>query len=192
MVKGLYKKYIKRLLDISCSCSTIVALSPFLACISFVIKAEDGGPVLFCHDRVGKDGKLFRLYKFRSMPVDTRNLSSDKAQSLKITKIGEFLRRTNIDELPQLINIIKGDMSLVGPRPPIPSQVELCELRRASGVLGCVPGLTGLAQINSYDGMSVFEKVQWDKRYQADISFLKDIKIVIGTLGYLLKKPPVY
>jgi O-antigen biosynthesis protein WbqP len=192
MVKGLYRKYLKRLLDVGCSVLVIIALSPFLMVISLLIKVEDGGPVLFYQDRVGKDGKVFRLYKFRSMPMNTKNLSSDNAKNLIVTKFGKFLRRTNMDELPQLLNIIKGDMSIVGPRPPILSQVELCELRKASGALECVPGLTGLAQINSYDGMSVSEKAQWDKIYQENISFLNDIKIIIGTLGYLLKPPPIY
>jgi O-antigen biosynthesis protein WbqP len=126
------------------------------------------------------------------MPVNTGDMPSAEARSTKVTKVGKLIRRTNIDELPQLFNVVKGDMSLVGPRPALPIQRQLCEYRGQIGALACKPGLTGLAQINSYDGMPEREKAEWDGRYASGVSFLTDIDIIARTLGYLLKRPPVY
>ena len=103
-----------------------------------------------------------------------------------------MIRRTNLDELPQLFNILKGDMSIVGPRPPIPSQQELTELRKANGAIACRPGLTGLAQVSSFDGMTVPQKAAFDGEYAKRISFVGDITIILRTFVYLLKPPPVY
>jgi len=126
------------------------------------------------------------------MPENIGDFESARAHALPITRVGGFIRRTNIDELPQLINVLRGDMSMVGPRPPIPSQVGLCRLREQNGSVHCLPGLTGLAQINGYDGMPDEEKAQWDGKYAATMSFFNDLKIVLRTFGYLKKKPPVY
>jgi O-antigen biosynthesis protein WbqP len=126
------------------------------------------------------------------MPVNTANVSSEQVHLIKITLFGKFIRRTNIDELPQLINILKGDMSLIGPRPSLPNQTALIEIRSQNGTYDCRPGLTGLAQVNSYDYMPVEEKASWDGVYAGDITFMNDVKIVLKTLVYLTKKPPVY
>lgn len=188
----MYRAFFKRAIDIFCSLLVIILLSPLLVLIALIIKIQDGGPAIFKHKRVGRNGNLFDFYKFRSMPVNTPNVQSSETSRLKITPFGKFIRRTNIDELPQLINILKGDMSLVGPRPPIPSQTDLVEWRRENGALNCRPGLTGLAQVNSYDFMSVKEKAEWDGIYSQKISFTKDAAIVLKTLLYLTKKPPTY
>ena len=126
------------------------------------------------------------------MPVNTPNVESSETTILNVTSFGKFIRRTNIDELPQLVNVIKGDMSLIGPRPPIPTQHNLIALRRDNGSLKCKPGLSGLAQVNSYDFMPETEKAKLDGIYAQSISFVNDLSIIIKTLGYMTKKPPTY
>ncbi len=138
------------------------------------------------------NGKLFYMYKFRSMPVNTKNIASDKIKELNLNFVGKFIRRTNIDELPQLLNILKSDMSFVGPRPSLPSQNDLIEIRLKKGVLSFKPGMTGLAQISSYDGMSINTKVDFDKEYINSISLTTDVSIILKTFSYLLKPPPLY
>ena len=152
----------------------------------------DNGPIIYTQSRTGRNGKKFIIYKFRSLPVNTKLLSSDSLPNIKTKFIGKFLRRTNIDELPQIINILKGDMSFVGPRPPLPTQLELIDLRYQNNSISCYPGLTGLAQIRGYDGMSVPEKAKFDDIYYKNISFMQDFIIIISTIFYLLKKPPKY
>ena len=174
------------------SIAAFFLLAPVMAVVAVLIKVCDPGPVIFCQVRVGLDGNKFAFYKFRSMPVNTASVSSDKIGVISLTWVGRFLRRSNLDELPQLFNILRGDMSLVGPRPPIESQIELIELRKETGALSCRPGLTGLAQVNSFDGMSVEEKARFDAEYASKISFLGDIRIILKTFLYLLKPAPVY
>ncbi len=189
---GLYHKYFKRPFDILSSSMAIVFLSPILLVTALAIKIDDRGPVFFRQNRIGMNGCVFCIWKFRSMSVGTRDLPSAEAAEARITKVGRFIRRTNIDELPQLLNIFKGDMSVVGPRPCLPSQKTLLELRQKNGSSNCRPGLTGLAQLRSYDGMPETEKAYWDGIYFSSISFFKDMAIIFGTFRYLMKKPPVY
>jgi O-antigen biosynthesis protein WbqP len=188
----MYRLFFKRLIDVVASLMTSILLLPLLLLVALLIKLFDPGPIIFMQRRVGKEGKLFNFYKFRSMPVNTGDIPSDKLSDINLTLVGKIIRRTNIDELPQLFNIVKGDMSIVGPRPPIPNQRELIELRRMNGALNCKPGLTGLAQVNSFDGMNVEEKVAFDAKYAADMSFKMDALIVLCTVGYLFKSPPKY
>ncbi len=188
----MYLLFGKRTLDISCALIAIFLLMPLILLIALLIKVFDPGPVIFKQKRIGRDGAVFWFYKFRSMPVNTGDVPSDKLGSVRIAPIGKFIRRSSIDELPQLYNILKGDMSIVGPRPPIPSQIELIEARRKSGALSCRPGLTGLAQISSFDGMTVFQKAEFDGKYAASQCLTGDLKIILCTFTYLLKPPPVY
>lgn len=188
----MYKHFFKRFLDIFGSVSVIILLSPLYIFTAIVIYLQDFGPFIFKQDRVGKEGVLFKFYKFRSMPIDTPNVQSSEISKLKITAFGKFIRRTSIDELPQLINILKGDMSLIGPRPPIPTQVNLIKLRTENGAIKCRPGLTGLAQVNSYDFMPEEKKAEWDGIYANSISFVNDTRIVFKTLKYLTSPPPTY
>lgn len=167
-------------------------LSPLLLTLAFLIKTFDSGPVIFRQIRIGKNGEPFVFFKFRSMPVNTVEAPSNKIGSVHLSSLGRFIRRTSFDELPQLLNILRGDMSIVGPRPPILSQTELIEKRRNNGSLYCLPGLTGLSQIRSFDGMTVSQKAEFDGEYACSITFFGDLKIIIGTLSYLLKPPPVY
>lgn len=188
----MYRTLVKRLIDLVAATVAAIIFSPILLLVGIAIRLEDGGPAFFVQERVGKDGRPFRLIKFRSMPVDTPNVPSARAGELRITRVGRIIRRTNLDELPQLFNIIKGDMSIVGPRPALASQEELLTLRRANGAMGCRPGLTGAAQVNSYDGMPETEKAEWDGWYAERIGFFIDISIIAKTFGYLLRRPPVY
>ncbi len=188
----VYGRFLKRLVDVVISASSLVVLSPVMFVIALAITAEDGRPVLFRQRRVGRGGELFEVLKFRSMPVATREMTSAQAGQAKVTRVGKIIRRTNLDELPQLINILRGQMSVVGPRPPLPSQRELCEIRQSNGAIDCKPGLTGLAQINAYDGMPELEKARWDGTYAARLSFVFDMSIILRTFRYLSKRPPVY
>ncbi|WP_251360138.1 sugar transferase [Kangiella sp. TOML190] len=189
---SFYKGSAKRCLDISMSLLSLILLLPLILLMSLLILLFDFGPIIFKQVRVGQYGKPFVFYKFRSMPVNTGDIPSDQIKEIKITWIGKLIRRTNIDEIPQLFNILKGDMSIVGPRPSIKNQVKLIELREQSGALECKPGLTGLAQIKSYDGMPTEDKAAFDSEYAAKITFMNDLKIVLRTFLYLLKPPPVY
>ncbi|MBR9907052.1 MAG: sugar transferase [Gammaproteobacteria bacterium] len=187
-----YQRFGKRFFDLFIVVSATLVLSPFMILIALLIKVFDPGPVIFKQKRIGHGGSVFDFYKFRSMPVNTGDLPSDKVGQVQLTWIGKFIRRTNLDELPQLFNVLKGDMSIVGPRPPIPAQTELTELRRENGALLCRPGLTGLAQVSSFDGMNVPEKAAFDGKYADSVSFWGDVSIILRTFVYLLKPPPVY
>lgn len=188
----MYKLWGKRIVDIIAALSFLILLFPILILTGVLIKIFDPGPIIFYQKRIGKDGIEFIFLKFRSMPVTTENLPSDKLDKLQLSWIGKLIRRTNIDELPQLLNILKGEMSIVGPRPPLPSQKELLKERSKYYTNDCLPGLTGLAQISSYNGMCIKEKARLDGIYVSNISFLYDLGIVIKTFRYLLKPPPVY
>lgn len=188
----MYASLGKRILDVVVAGAAVVVLSPVLLGIAVAIWLEDRQSVLFRQDRVGRRGESFEFLKFRSMPVGTAQVTSDQAGQLTVTRVGQLLRRTNLDELPQLLNILRGDMSVVGPRPPIPSQEELVDHRSQSGALLLRPGLTGLAQIRSYDGMPWEEKAKWDAEYAADVSLVNDLKIILATFAYLRRPPPAY
>lgn len=188
----MYSNFLKRLFDLLFSFFILVLLSPLLLLISLVIKLYDGGSVIFKQERVGKDEIPYGLLKFRSMPENSSNLPSSIANQLSITPIGKFIRRTNIDEIPQFFNVLKGEMSVIGPRPSLISQTDVIELRKMKGIYKLLPGLTGLAQVNSFDGMTAEQKVEFDEKYLKTISLLTDLKIVLKTFQYFLKKPPTY
>jgi O-antigen biosynthesis protein WbqP len=189
---GLYRAIGKRAFDIVSAAVALLVLGPLMAVTALLIRSEDGGPALFRQARVGAGGRPFTVFKFRSMGVLAPNVPSAAGTVLPITRVGRFIRRTNIDELPQLLNILIGDMSVVGPRPPLPAQEELLALRSKNGALALRPGLTGLAQVSSYDGMPESEKAAWDGRYAERVTLLGDLAIIARTFGYLAKRPPVY
>ena len=188
----MYSRGGKRLVDVTASLTALLVLSPVLALVALAVRLTSPGPAIFRQVRVGRNGSSFEIYKFRSLPITTEQVASDQLPPVKIHPFGRFIRRTNIDELPQLFNIVKGDMSLVGPRPPLPDQSDLIKLRAENGAIDCLPGLTGLAQVNSFEGMSTVEKARFDEQYARRITLLGDLGIVIRTIGYLLKPPPVY
>jgi O-antigen biosynthesis protein WbqP len=192
MLQGLYRSRLKRACDVAGAILGLLALSPVFVFTAFAILIDDGRPILFCQLRVGKGGREFKLLKFRSMHRASPDVPSSGAARLAVTRVGRGIRRLNIDELPQLLNILGGTMSVVGPRPALPAQQDLIRLRLQNGSATLRPGLTGLAQVNAYSGMSVEEKAEWDGRYTERVTFLGDSKITGRTCLYLLKPPPVY
>ena len=155
----------KRIFDVILAACLLVFLAPIYIIIAIVIRLQDGGPAFFKQMRIGKAGETFKFYKFRSMPLSTPIVESKDTNKLQITPFGKFIRRTNLDELPQFYNVLKGDMSFIGPRPPIPQQSDLIDLRKKNGAINLIPGLTGWAQVNSFDGMSVEQKAKFDGEY---------------------------
>lgn len=184
---------LKRMLDIIlCGIALFIFCIPMLL-IYFWVKLDSQGSALFKQQRVGKNGELFEIYKFRSMRIDTPNISTDKLEDPTqfITKSGKFLRKTSLDELPQLFNIIKGDMSIVGPRPALYNQYDLIKMRDKVAVNNIRPGLTGYAQIMGRDLISDKEKVNYDEYYIKNQSLLLDIKIIWVTFFSVLKSEGV-
>lgn len=189
-----YKKIIKRFLDLFLSIIGLILLFPVFILIIFSIKITSKGPVLFKQLRLGKDKKEFEILKFRTMKVDTpKEIPSFMLQNPEhyITKVGKFLRKSSLDELPQIINIIKGDMSIIGPRPVILSEYDLLIERDKNGVYNVTPGLTGWAQVNGRDEISITEKARLDGEYVSNISFYFDIKIFFLTIIKVLKSDGV-
>jgi O-antigen biosynthesis protein WbqP len=188
----MYARYGKRLLDLILSAVALTALSLVMLVIAAAIRCDDGGRVIFRQRRVGKLGKSFELLKFRSMPENTGDIPSELARQVQPTRVGRFIRRTNLDELPQLLNILRGEMSLVGPRPALPSQQVLLDRRISNGASQCLPGLTGLAQVNATEGMSSIQKAEWDGRYASNVKLSTDVVVIARTFVYLLSPPPTY
>ncbi len=185
---------LKRGLDFLISTLAILFLSPVLILIALAIKIDSKGPVLFKQKRVGKDKKHFMIYKFRSMYVDAPSDMPThllKDPSAMITRVGAFLRKTSLDELPQLINIFKGDMSIVGPRPALWNQYDLIEERDKYGANQIRPGLTGWAQINGRDELEIDEKSKLDGYYVQHMSLSLDAKCFLGTFISVLKSDGV-
>lgn len=185
------EKYIpiKRGIDIVLSGAAIVLLSPVLGGLSLAIKLDSKGPILFKQKRVGKNKELFEIWKFRTMKTDTpkdmpTHMLSDPEQY--ITRVGKFLRKTSLDELPQLFNIFKGEMSIIGPRPALWNQDDLIEERDKYGANGVTPGLTGWAQINGRDELEIPVKARLDGEYVEQMSFSMDVKCFLGTIGSVL------
>jgi O-antigen biosynthesis protein WbqP len=174
---------IKRILDFTLSLIAIIFLSPIMLILILLIKAESKGPALFKQKRAGQNGTHFTIYKFRSMRIDTPDLATDKLDdpSQYITKLGKFIRKSSLDELPQLINILKGDMSIVGPRPALYNQYELIAMREEKMVNTLKPGLTGYAQVMGRDFISDKTKVTLDEYYYQNQSFRLDLKIIFKT-----------
>ncbi len=174
---------VKRCFDIFVSAVTSILVFPLLLFIAIAIKADSKGPVIFKQKRVGKDNRHFMIYKFRTMRTDTPDLPTHLLgdPSQYVSRVGRFLRKTSLDELPQLLNIILGHMSLVGPRPALYNQTDLVELRTSLDIHRIRPGLTGWAQINGRDDISDEEKALFDKYYHEHMSFWFDLKIMFQT-----------
>lgn len=190
----MYKKYIKRMIDIILSLCGILILSPILLAISIIIKVTSPGPVLFKQERMGKNNVHFKIYKFRSMRIDTpKDVPTHMLENPEqyITKIGKFMRKTSLDELPQLFNIFKGEMAVIGPRPSLPNQYDLNELRDKNGASKIKPGLTGLAQISGRDELEIDIKASLDGEYADNITFRMDCKCFFGTITSVLKSDGV-
>lgn len=180
----------KRAFDFTVSLLLIIILFPVFVLISLIVLIDAGTPVIFRQYRVGKDNKLFYIYKFRTMRRNARNAATAdlKDADKLITKSGRILRKTSLDELPQLVNVLLGDMSFVGPRPLIPEEKEIRALRKEYNVYSVRPGITGWAQINGRDKLTIEEKALFDKEYIDKQSVGFDIKILIKTVLVVLKR----
>lgn len=190
----IFYAFIKRLIDFILSFIAILFLSPIFILISILIKLDSKGPILFKQERIGKNKNHFNILKFRTMRIDTpKNMPTHLLENPEqwITSMGKFLRKSSLDELPQLFNILKGEMSIVGPRPALWNQYDLIELRDYYKINDITPGLTGWAQVNGRDELSIDVKVRFDKEYLDQMSLLFDIKCIIFTLFKVLKSEGV-
>ena len=187
MQSSLYSSFIKRTLDIVLSAAALIMLSPVILVTALIIRIKLGKPVIFCQMRPGKHEQIFKLYKFRSM-LDARdgngNLLPD---DIRLTSFGKKLRATSLDELPELFNILKGDMSIVGPRPLLVQYLPLySEKQRHRHDVR--PGLTGLAQIKGRNAVDWEERFRWDIEYVNNVTFMQDIRIIFETIRMVVKK----
>ena len=180
---------IKRALDAALSLLLMAALSPVFLLVALAVKLTSKGPVLFLQKRVGRGGRLFTILKFRTMRLDTprdtaTHLLNDPERF--ITPIGAFLRKSSLDELPQLWNVLRGEMSLIGPRPALYNQYDLIEAREIAGVNAVRPGLTGWAQINGRDELPIPVKVRYDEEYVKNFGFRMDVRCFFGSIACVL------
>ena len=188
--KKMYRYFFKRVIDLIISVISLVILSPIFLLLCIMIKLDSKGPILFKQRRIGLNKDEFYIYKFRSMKIDTPQnqpthmLANPDAY---ITKLGKTLRKTSLDELPQIINIIRGQMSIAGPRPALWNQYDLIAARDEVGANGVRPGLTGWAQVNGRDELPIGVKAAFDGEYVANLTFLFDVKCFIKTFTSVLK-----
>lgn len=186
----MYDKGIKRLIDFCLSLIGLIVLSPILVMIVIAIKLESKGPIIFTQKRVGKDKKHFQIYKFRTMKVDTpKEMPTHLLENPDyfITRVGKFLRKTSLDELPQIVNILKGEMSIIGPRPALWNQYDLIAERDKYGANVIRPGLTGWAQINGRDELAIPLKAELDGYYVKHEGLVMDVKCFFGTVISVFK-----
>ncbi len=183
----MYKKFIKRFLDLILSLMALIILMPLMLIIYILVRIKLGKPAIFKQERPGKDEKIFTLYKFRTMTDEKDENGNLLPDEQRLTKFGKMLRSTSLDELPELINIIKGDMSIVGPRPQlVRDMVFMTEIQRKRHSVR--QGLTGLAQVNGRNNITWEEKINYDLNYVNNITLIDDIKIVFKTIIKVFKR----
>ncbi|QKC80083.1 sugar transferase [Mesorhizobium erdmanii] len=173
---------LKRAFDLVGTALLLLVTSPILLLCALAVRASSPGPVIFSQMRVGRDGALFRCHKLRTMVQGTPSLPSHEAPANAVTAVGRILRRFKLDELPQFWNVLRGEMSLVGPRPCLPTQTELIERRRQLGVLAALPGITGMAQVRGIDMSNAQLLAETDAAYLRRASFWLDLRILFATL----------
>lgn len=184
-----YYAFCKRTVDVLLSALLLVLFSPLFALIAILVRLDSRGPALFIQKRVGRNGELFNIYKFRSMYAGSGiyELSPTTSRDPRITPIGRLLRRTSLDELPQLLNVLRGNMSLVGPRPEMPFVVQhYTEQQRQR--LCVTPGITGLWQLSPFRGLPIHENIQYDLDYIRNRTFLMDIAILVQTVFFTMRR----
>lgn len=189
-VQSVYCRYIKRVLDVLFSLLLIILLFPTMVIIGALIRIESEGGAVFKQKRIGQNKREFVCYKFRTMYIDApQNIPASKLCEPQkyITRVGTVLRKSSLDELPQLFNVLKGDMSIVGPRPLICEELEMHNMRESEGIYTLRPGLTGLAQINGRNLLCDGEKIEKDKLYLENIKIGLDARIVFLTFGCIFK-----
>lgn len=185
--KRFYERYIKRPQDFLCALMAIVVLSPIMLCVTLLVRTKLGSPIIFKQRRPGLNGKIFTLYKFRTM-TDKRDENGELLpDDVRLTRFGKLLRSTSLDELPELFNILKGDMSIIGPRPLLVEYLGKYNdhQRRRHEVR---PGLSGLAQVNGRNAISWEDKFEYDVQYVDHVTFIGDWKIIFKTIGNVLKR----
>lgn len=184
---------IRRCVDILMAFFLLLVLAPALLILAILVKATSRGPVFYLSDRIGRNNQVFKMFKFRTMRVDTPPVATHllKDPGCYLTPVGSFLRRLSLDELPQLLNVIRGNMTFVGPRPALFNQDDLVALRTTRGVQALLPGITGWAQVNGRDDLPIPVKVEFDSYYLKHKSFLFDLRILFLTVAKVLKKEGV-
>ncbi|MEY8292023.1 sugar transferase [Carnobacteriaceae bacterium 52-44] len=194
-----FQLLIKQIFDFIASLIGIIILLPLFLILTILIKANSRGPVFFLQERLGKKGKIFKIIKFRTMIVDAEKigdgLTVKSETDTRITKVGQFLRLTSLDELPQLFNVVKGEMSLVGPRPPVtyhPYNGYDAYPEWAKKRFGMKPGITGLAQVTVRNSVSWDERIKVDNRYIENYSLINDVKILFQTIKKIVKPDSIY
>lgn len=184
---GLYERFVKRPLDAFLSTGALIVFSPILLITGLLVRIKLGSPIFFTQDRPGKDGKVFKLYKFRTMTDERDENGELLPDEQRLPKFGQLLRSTSLDELPELLNIITGDMSVVGPRPLLVRYLDRYNEHQARRH-EVRPGFTGLAQVNGRNAISWEEKFDWDVKYVDRITFFGDCKIILDTLRTVIKR----
>lgn len=174
-------KIVKRLIDLLLAILILIPAAPVMAVVAVWIRRTSEGPAIFVQERVGRNEKVFKCLKFRTMAVGTPDIASHQASTAWITPVGQVLRKTKLDELPQLINVVRGEMSLVGPRPCLPNQTELILERRRRGVYSVLPGITGLAQVAGVDMSDPVRLAKLDSDYIAGRSMIGDFRLLVQT-----------
>lgn len=186
----MYRHFFKRFFDFVLSLIAIIVLSPVYIIVAILVRVKLGSPVIFTQERPGKDEKIFKMYKFRSMTSETDEEGNLLPDEVRLTSFGKKLRSTSLDELPELFNILKGDMSIVGPRPQlVKDMIFMTEEQRKRHTVR--QGLTGLAQVNGRNAISWEDKINYDLQYIQDITFINDVKIVFQTLVKVFKKEDI-